>query len=201
MLQNKARNDEDEEGDFQTASKTVNVIFGGIPGTASKQANKLVLMEIMAIEPTDPTPLKWSEVPISFSRKDQWTKFSEPGRFPLVLDLVVAGSKLTKVLIDGGSGLNVIFTKTLRKMCLDVTEMLTPTDSPFYGIVPGNAAIPLGQVDLPVTFRTKEHYRTEYIRFEVVDFETSRSEERRVGKECRSRWSRYHYKKKKERIE
>src|SRR5688572_15754726 len=32
---NKARNNEDEEGDFQTASKTVNVIFGGIPGTAS----------------------------------------------------------------------------------------------------------------------------------------------------------------------
>src|SRR5688572_15941882 len=127
----------------------------------------------MAIEPIDPAPLKWSEVPISFSRKDQWTKFSEPGRFPLVLDPVVAGSKLTKVLIDGGSGLNVIFTKTLRKMCPDITEMLTPVDSPFYSIVPGNAAIPLGQVVLPVTFGTKEHYRTEYIRFEVADFETS----------------------------
>ena len=86
---------------------------------------------------------------------------------------MVAGSKLTKVLIDGGSGLNVIFTKTLRKMCLDVTEMLTPTDSPFYSIVPGNAAIPLGQVVLPVTFGTKEHYRIEYIRFEVADCETS----------------------------
>src|SRR5688572_11950637 len=80
---------------------------------------------------------------------------------------------MTKVLIDGGSGLNVIFTKTLMKMCLDVMEMLTPTDSPFYGIVPRNAAIPLGQVVLPVTFGTKEQYRTEYIRFEVADFKTS----------------------------
>ena len=68
---NKVHNDEDEEGDFQTTSKTGNVIFGGIPGTASKRANKLVLREIMTIEPMDPTPLKWSEVPISFSRKDQ----------------------------------------------------------------------------------------------------------------------------------
>src|SRR5688572_6252768 len=103
-------------------------------------------------------------------QKRPGTKFSEPGRFPLVLDPVVAGSKLTKVLIDGGSGLNVIFAKTLRKMCLDIMDMLTPTDSPFYGIVPGNVAIPLGQVVLPVTFGTKEHYHTEYIRFEVADF-------------------------------
>jgi hypothetical protein len=29
---------------------------------------------------------------------------------------VVAGSKLNKVLIDGGSGLNVLFTKTLKKI-------------------------------------------------------------------------------------
>ncbi|KAK8459507.1 hypothetical protein SEVIR_2G155250v4 [Setaria viridis] len=58
-------------------------------------------------------------------------------------------------------------------MGLDIIEMLTPTDSPFYEIVPGNTAIPLGQVVLPVTFGTKEHYRTEYIKFDVADFETS----------------------------
>jgi hypothetical protein len=55
---------------------------------------------------------------------------------------VVAGSKLNKVLIDGGSGLNVLFTKTLKKMKLDITHMLTKSNAPFYGIVPGNAAIP-----------------------------------------------------------
>src|SRR5690554_8146258 len=30
---------------------------------------------------------------------------------------------------------------------------------------------------------------------EYFSFNASRSEERRVGKECRSRWSQYHYKK------
>jgi hypothetical protein len=46
--------------------------------------------------------------------------------------------------------------------------------SPFYGIVPDNAAIPLGSVVLPVTFRENwEHYRIEYITFKVADFETS----------------------------
>jgi hypothetical protein len=126
------------------------------------------------IEPAVPTHLRWSEVPITFSRADQWTCFSEPGRFPLVLKPVVAGSRLNKVLIDGGSGLNVLFTKTLKKMKLDITDMLTKSASPFYGIVPGNAAISLGSVVLPVTFgETRENYRTEYIKFEVADFETS----------------------------
>jgi hypothetical protein len=128
----------------------------------------------MSIEPAVPTPLRWSEVPITFSRADQWTSFSEPGRFPLVLKPVVAGSKLNKVLIDGGSGLNVIFTKTLKKMKLDITHMLTKSNTPVYGIVPGNAAIPLGSVVLPVTFgESWDNYRTEYIKFEVTNFETS----------------------------
>jgi hypothetical protein len=87
---------------------------------------------------------------------------------------VVAGSKLNKVLIDGGSGLNVIFTKTLKKMKLDITHMLTKSTSPFYGIVPGNEAIPLGSVVLPVTFgETRDNYCTEYVKFEVAYFETS----------------------------
>jgi hypothetical protein len=126
------------------------------------------------IEPAVLTPLRWSEVPITFSHADQWTSFSEPRRFPLVLKPVVAGSRLNNVLIDGGSGLNVLFTKTLKKMELYITDMLTKSMSPFYSIVPGNAAIPLGLVVLLVTFgETRENYRTEYIKFEVEDFETS----------------------------
>jgi hypothetical protein len=126
------------------------------------------------IEPAVLTPLRWSEIPITFSCADQWTSFSEPGRFPLILKLVVAGSRLNEVLIDGGSGLNVVFTKTLKKMKLAITHMLTKSTSPFYGIVPGNASIPLGSVVLLVTFgETRENYRTEYIKFEVADFENS----------------------------
>jgi hypothetical protein len=128
----------------------------------------------MSIEPAVPTPLRWSDVPITFSRADQWTSFSEPWRFPLVLKPVVEGSRVNKVLIDGGSGLNVLFTKTLKKMGLDIMHMLTKSSSPFYGIVPGNAAIPLGSVVLPVTFgESRDNYRTEYVKFEVADFEMS----------------------------
>jgi hypothetical protein len=149
-------------GGFQELDKTVNVLFDGLP---IKQSQKATRREVLNIEPAVPTPLRWAEVPITFSRADQWTSFFEP---------VVAGSRLNKVLIDGGSGLNVLFTKTLKKMKLNITHMLTKSTSTFYSIVPENAAIPLGSVVLLVTFgETRENYRTEYIKFEVADFETS----------------------------
>ena len=87
------------------------------------------------MEPAIQRPLKYSEVPITFSREDQWTCFSKLEKFPLVLDPVVQGSKLTRVLIDGGSDLNLIFASTLRKMGLNYMSLLTPSKAPFYGIV------------------------------------------------------------------
>jgi hypothetical protein len=157
--------------DFQEPDKMVNVLFGGLP---TKRSQKATRREVLNIELVVPTPLRWLEVPITFFCADQWTSFSEPGCFPLILKPVVASSRLNKVLIDGGSGLNVLFTKTLNKMKLYITHILTKRTSPFYGIVPGNAVIPLGSVVLPVTFgEIGENYRTEYIKFEVADFETS----------------------------
>jgi hypothetical protein len=85
----------------------------------------------------------------------------------------VAGSQLTQVLINGESSLNLLFASTLKKMGLDISKMLTPSKAPFYGIVPGNTATPIGSITLPVTFGTKENYRTEYIKFEVANFESS----------------------------
>jgi hypothetical protein len=35
------------------------------------------------------------------------------------------------------------------------------------------AAYPMGWVSLPVTFRTEENFRTEYLSFEVADFKSS----------------------------
>jgi hypothetical protein len=74
-------------GDFQEPDKTVNVLFGGLP---NRWAQKATRREVMSIAQAVPTPLRWLEVPITFSRADQWTSFSEPGRSPLVLKPVVA---------------------------------------------------------------------------------------------------------------
>jgi hypothetical protein len=68
--------EDDDQGDqahnvkFQDASKTVNIILGGDGDFVSRQEQKLLLREIMSVEPAVPRPLRWSEVPISFSRND-----------------------------------------------------------------------------------------------------------------------------------
>jgi hypothetical protein len=50
---------------------------------------------------------------------------------------------------------------------------MTACDEPFYGVIPGKAAYPIGRVCLPVTFGTNENFRTEYLMFEVADFRSS----------------------------
>ena len=54
--------------------------------------------------------------------------------------------------------LNIIFANTLKKIGLDFTNLLTPTDVPFYGIVSSKAAMPLGQITLPVMFDTPNNF-------------------------------------------
>ena len=92
------KDDEDDKKDhdgFQQQQNVINAIFGGDP-SFSKRAQKLLLRDILSVEPAIQKPLKYSEVPITFFREDQWTSFSEPGKFPLVLDPVVQGSNLLK---------------------------------------------------------------------------------------------------------
>ena len=45
--------------------------------------------------------------------------------------------------MDGGSGLNIMYAKTLDEMGIDWTN-LRPTQAPFHGIVPGKQAMSLG---------------------------------------------------------
>ncbi|XP_039786431.1 uncharacterized protein LOC120652623 [Panicum virgatum] len=94
------------------------------------------------------------------------------GAYPLVVNPVIRQIRLARVLIDGGSALNINFAKILEDMGFDMTE-LVPLDQAFYGVIPGAGSTPVGKVTLPVTFGTRDNYRTESIIFEVAPFETS----------------------------
>jgi hypothetical protein len=50
---------------------------------------------------------------ITFSRANQWLNFDHPGKYPLLVDLVIRESWVKKVLVDGGSSINVTFPRTL----------------------------------------------------------------------------------------
>jgi hypothetical protein len=123
---------------------------------------------MMVAEPATPKYLSWSQYPIQFSRADQWTSVENVGHYPVVLDPTISGMTVTKVLINGGAGLNIIILETLRKMGLEFTGMITPTSVPFSRIVPSKAAMPLRQIALSVTFRTPSNYCTKSVKFEVA---------------------------------
>jgi hypothetical protein len=71
--------------------------------------------------------------------------------------------------MDGGSGLNIMYVKTLDAIRISQTQ-LRPSGAPFHGIVPGKRALPLGQIDMSVTFGDPSNFRTETLTFEVVGF-------------------------------
>ena len=72
-------------------------------------------------------PLWWSETPITFDRHDHWVHLPRPGAYPLVVSSVVSQVRLAKVLIDGGSALDIIFASMLQSMGYDMTS-LVPSD-------------------------------------------------------------------------
>ena len=70
---------------------------------------------------------------------------------------VIRQIRQARVLIDGGSALNIIFAKTLEDMGFDMTQ-LVPSVQAFYGIIPGAGSTPVGKVTLLVTFGTRDNY-------------------------------------------
>jgi hypothetical protein len=92
-----------------------------------------------------------------------------PGRYPLVVDPVIGNARLTKVLMDGGISLNIIYAETLGLLGIDLSTIWAGA-APFHGIVPGKRVLPLGQLDSPVCFGTPSKFRKETLTFEVVGF-------------------------------
>jgi hypothetical protein len=83
---------------------------------------------------------------------------------------VIRESRVKKVLVDGGSSINVTFPRTLLGLGVALKE-LHESDTPFFGIVSTEGEYPLGHIYMSVTFGTPENYRTEFLRFEVASFD------------------------------
>jgi hypothetical protein len=113
--------------------------------------------------------LHWSKQPIEFSRDDHPITVPQPGNAPLVLKAQIGTYDVDRVFMDAGSGINLIYAKTLRAMHISL-EFLKPTDCSFHGIVPESANYPLGRIALNVCFGNRQNYRREKLDFEVMDW-------------------------------
>ena len=78
-------------------------------------------------------PYRWSEHPITFSRADQWLNFDHPGKYLLLVDPVIRESRVKKVLVDGGSSINVTFPRTL--LGLGSHSKTSPSQTPLSSVL------------------------------------------------------------------
>jgi hypothetical protein len=111
----------------------------------------------------------WSEDAITFSHEDHPNRIPNLGQYPLVVDPVIGNARFSKVLMDGGSSLNILYAHTLRLLWIGL-DQLRPSKTSFHSVAPGKRVHPLGQIDLPVWFGTPDNFRKETLTFEVVGF-------------------------------
>jgi hypothetical protein len=145
------------------------MIYGGQVANASARHRKQERWEVCSVKVAASVYLDWSDKPITFDQGDHPDYVSSPGRYPLVVDPIIGNSRLTKVLMDGGSNLNIIYAETLGLLGIDLS-MIRAGAAPFHGIIPGKRVLPLRQLDLPICFGTPSNFRRETLTFEVVRF-------------------------------
>ena len=110
-------------------------------------------------------PLRWSKYAITLSSADQLKCAATAGVLPMLCSPVISNVQVTKTLIDGSVGLNVLSVETFDRLQVPY-DQLQPT-KPFSGVTDGSTT-PIGQVRLPVTFGQRDNYRTELIDFDVA---------------------------------
>jgi hypothetical protein len=153
-------------GGFPDVENVFLILRGPTVDMSSRQ-RKRERHEVLAAEKAPPSFLDWSEDAITFSREDHPNRIPNPGQYPLVVDPVIGNARFSKVLMDGGSSLNILYVHTLCQLGIGL-DQLRPSTAPFHGVAPGKRVQPLGQIDLPVWFGTSDNYRKEMLTFEVV---------------------------------
>ena len=129
------------------------MIFGGLMAYGSKRRQKLTAREVnvAALGEAILAFLKWSETAITFDRTDHANHIQLPGHFSLVICATIEGTQLTNVLMDEGSGLNVLYSWAYIAIGLS-RAAIRPTNALIYGVIPRARISPLGQSTLPVMF-------------------------------------------------
>ena len=87
----------------------------------------------------------------------------------MVLDPIIDGYHLTRVLMDGGSSLNLIYQDTVRKMGIDPTR-ISQSNTTFKGVIPGPEARCTGSLVLEVVFGSPDNFRSEELTFDIAPF-------------------------------
>jgi hypothetical protein len=138
----------------------------------SKKEHKNISRQVNLAISSSPATIEYlrlSEHIVGFNRADHPRKVPRPGHAPMVLKAQIGGYNVGRVFMDAGSGINVIYARTLKAMNISL-EWLQPTDCSFHKIVPGSANHPLGKIKLDACFGDRSNFQREKLEFEVIDW-------------------------------
>ena len=134
--------------------KTVNMIYAThIP----KRERRRALRDVYAMEQVAPKYNPWSSCLITFDRRDHPISIRHGNSAALVLDPIIDGFHLMRVLMDGSSSLNLLYQDTMRKMGIDLSR-IKPTKTTFKGVIPGVEACCTGSITLEVVFGSPDNF-------------------------------------------
>jgi hypothetical protein len=130
----------------------ISAMIQPVPMSKKEQKNisRQVNLEISS-PPATIEYLRWSDQTVRFSREDHPRKVPRPGNTPMVLKAQIGGYDIGRVFMDAGSGINLIYARTLKAMNISL-DWLKPTDCSFHEIVLGSADHPLGRIELDICF-------------------------------------------------
>ena len=111
----------------------------------------------------------WNDTAITYNASDEPQFRIVRAPAALVLSPIVDGFRLTKVLMDDGSGLNLIYEETLQNMEIDWSR-IERSSTTFKGIIPSREARCTGKITLDVVFGLPDNYRSEEVTFHVAPF-------------------------------
>jgi hypothetical protein len=113
--------------------ENVFLIFGGPTVDMSNSQHKRERHEVLAAEKAPASFLDWSEDAITFSREDHLDCILNLGQYPLVVDQVIDNARFSKVLMDEGSSLDILYAHTLRLLGIGL-DQLRPSTTPFHSV-------------------------------------------------------------------
>jgi hypothetical protein len=138
-------NDDGSGAMYPGEDGVVHMIFCGSPARPSRRHENLIRREVFNVDAVKPSYLKWLEVPITFDRKDHPDHVPQSGSYPLVVAPLFKFKQIHKVLMHGGSGINVLYASTLDDMGIPRSQLQLSIVS-FHGVIPGMEGTP-HQVD------------------------------------------------------
>jgi hypothetical protein len=168
----KGHDNDKKEGDKAEEFPEVHgcfMIYGGQVANASARHRKQERREVYSVKVAAPVYLDWTDKPITFDQGDHPDCVPNPGKYPLVVGPIISNTRLTKVIMDGGNSLNIIYAETLELLEIDLSTIRAGA-APFHEIIPGKRVQPLGRLNLPICFGTPSNFRRETLTFEVVRF-------------------------------